>query len=84
MVSFSYEHFWEAQILPHLSAPSARKRNEPSEDSRISPWLMRPGVLFARLVVIVLPLGAPSSLVEEVGASLLVPDVVNGMSTTVD
>lgn len=45
---------------------------------------MRPGVLFARLVVIVLPLGAPSSLVEEVGASLLVPDVVNGMSATVD
>ncbi len=73
-----YEEFSETQFSPHLSARSARKRSEPSEDSRTSPWLMRPGVLFARVVVVVLPLGTLGFLVEEVCISLLEPDILNG------
>lgn len=84
VVSLLCEEFSKSQVSPHLFAPSARKRIEPSKDSWISPWLMRPGVLFVRLVVIVLPRGALGGLVEEVGASLLVPDTVNRMSTIVD
>lgn len=45
---------------------------------------MRPGVLFVRLVVVVLTRGALDGLVEKVGASLLTPDTVNRMITIVD